>query len=59
MNYLSAENISKAFSDRWLFRNVTFGIGKGEKVALVGANGSGKSTLLNVLASVLPPTKGG
>jgi ATP-binding cassette subfamily F protein uup len=58
MNYLSAENISKAFSDRWLFRNVTFGIGKGEKVALVGANGSGKSTLLNVLASVLPPDEG-
>ena len=58
MNYLSAENISKAFSDRWLFRNVTFGIGKGEKVALVGANGSGKSTLLNVLASALPPDEG-
>jgi ATP-binding cassette subfamily F protein uup len=58
MNYISAENISKAFSERWLFKNISIGISKGEKVALVGANGSGKTTLLNVLAGVFPPDEG-
>lgn len=58
MNYLSAESISKTFGDRWLFKNLTFGISKGEKIALVGINGSGKTTLLNVLAGVFPPDEG-
>ncbi|GHA77778.1 ABC-F family ATP-binding cassette domain-containing protein [Pontibacter akesuensis] len=58
MNYLSAENISKSFSDRWLFKNLNFGISQGQRVALVGVNGSGKTTLLNVLAGKLPPDSG-
>ena len=58
MNYLSAETISKAFSDRWLFRNISFGVSKGEKVAIVGPNGVGKSTLLNILAGSLTPDEG-
>ncbi len=58
MNYLSAENISKSFSDRWLFKNLNFGVSQGQRVALVGVNGSGKTTLLNVLAGKLPPDEG-
>ena len=58
MNYLSAENISKSFGDRWLFKNLNFGISQGQRVALVGVNGSGKTTLLNVLAGKLPPDGG-
>lgn len=58
MNYLSAEFISKSFSDKWLFKNESVGISKGEKIALVGANGAGKSTLLNILAGKLPPDEG-
>ncbi|MDN4163888.1 ABC-F family ATP-binding cassette domain-containing protein [Cytophagales bacterium LB-30] len=58
MNYLSAENISKAFSERWLFKNISFGISQGEKVALVGANGTGKSTLLKVLTGELESDTG-
>ncbi|MCC9136155.1 ABC-F family ATP-binding cassette domain-containing protein [Pontibacter silvestris] len=58
MNYLSAENISKSFGDRWLFKNLNFGIGQGQRVVLVGINGSGKTTLLNVLAGKLPPDEG-
>jgi ABC transport system ATP-binding/permease protein len=58
MNYLSAENISKSFSERWLFKNLNFGISQGQRVALVGVNGSGKTTLLNVLAGKLPPDGG-
>ena len=58
MNYLSAENISKTFADRWLFRDLNFGLNKGQRLALVGVNGSGKTTLLNVLAGKLAPDTG-
>ncbi len=50
MNYLSAENISKSYNENWLFQNINFGVGRGQKIALVGVNGSGKSTLLKILA---------
>lgn len=50
MNYLSAENISKTLSDKILFQNLTFGLEKGEKVALIARNGAGKSSLLKILA---------
>ena len=49
MNYLSIDNISKAFSDKLLFENISFGIEKGEKTALVAANGTGKSTMMKCL----------
>lgn len=58
MNYLSAENISKAYSERWLFKNISIGIGQGEKIALVGANGTGKSTLLRVLTGEIESDSG-
>lgn len=49
MNYISIDNISKAFSDKLLFENISFGIEKGEKTALVAANGTGKSTMMKIL----------
>ena len=58
MNYLSAENISKSFGEKWLFRNVTFGLNRGDKVALIGANGTGKTTFMNVLMGNIPPEEG-
>ncbi len=58
MNYLSAENISKNFSERWLFKNLNFGIGQGQRIVLVGVNGSGKTSLLNILAGHLAPDEG-
>lgn len=58
MNYLSAENLSKSFNDRWLFKDLTIGIGQGEKVALVGENGTGKSTLLKILTGQLKADEG-
>lgn len=58
MNYLSAESLSKSFREQWLFKDLTFGISKGEKVALVGANGVGKSTLLKILTGQLESDSG-
>jgi ATP-binding cassette subfamily F protein uup len=58
MNYISAETISKAYDDKWLFKSVSFGLSRGQKVALIGINGSGKSTLLKVLSGKETPDEG-
>ncbi len=50
MNYLSVENISKAFGARTLFKDLSFGIDEGQKVALVAKNGTGKTAILEMLA---------
>ena len=50
MNLLSAENLSKEFGARNLFSNLSFGLNKGDKMALVANNGTGKSSLLKILA---------
>lgn len=52
MTYLSVEQLSKSFGLKTLFENLTFGISKGDKTALVAPNGTGKSTLLKVLSGV-------
>lgn len=49
MNLLSVENLAKSYGERVLFENVSFGLSKGQKVALVAKNGSGKSTLFRLL----------
>jgi ABC transport system ATP-binding/permease protein len=59
VNYLSGENLSKSFGDRYLFKGLNFGISKGDKVALVGANGTGKTTLMNILTGQQTPEAGG
>lgn len=47
-----------AYDEFWALKNISFQVGKGEAVGLVGKNGSGKSTLLKTIAGVLKPTKG-
>jgi ATP-binding cassette subfamily F protein uup len=56
--YLSAENLGHQFHDNWLFKNITIGINRGRRVALVGVNGAGKSTLLKLLAGYIKPIEG-
>ena len=49
-NYVTVEGLTKTYGEKTLFRNLSFGINKGQKTALVAANGSGKSTLMKILA---------
>ena len=58
MNYLSIENISKAYGERVLFENVSFGINKDQKIALIAKNGAGKSSLLKILIGEDTPDTG-
>lgn len=58
MSILATEQVSHSFHDRWLFKDLHFGLQKGERVALVGINGTGKSTLLSILAERTLPTSG-
>ena len=58
MNYLSAENLSRSYGERVLFQNITFGIDKGQKMALVAKNGTGKTSMLRILAGLEPPETG-
>ncbi|MFC4601040.1 ABC-F family ATP-binding cassette domain-containing protein [Cohnella hongkongensis] len=58
MHLMSVENISKSYSDKTLFENVTFGVETGDKIGIIGVNGTGKSTLLKVVAGIEPPDSG-
>lgn len=49
MNYLSVEQLTKTFGEKKIFRELTFGIDQGQKVAIVAKNGAGKTTLLKCL----------
>ncbi|MGN6213608.1 ABC-F family ATP-binding cassette domain-containing protein [Parafilimonas sp.] len=50
MHYVSAEGITKSFGAGDLFKNISFHISEGDKIALIARNGFGKSTLLKILA---------
>jgi ATP-binding cassette subfamily F protein uup len=58
VNYLSVENISKAYGERVLFEDISFGISKDQKIAFVAKNGSGKTSILNIIAGLDVPDSG-
>jgi ATP-binding cassette subfamily F protein uup len=58
MNYLSVENISKSYGERILFKDVSFGINKDQKIAFIAKNGSGKTTIMNMINGIDEPDTG-
>lgn len=58
MAFVQFSQVSLAFGDRDILKNVTINLQTGSKVALTGANGAGKSTLIKVLAGIVAPDSG-
>ncbi|RZJ66405.1 MAG: ABC transporter ATP-binding protein [Flavobacterium sp.] len=55
---LNIHNLSVSFGGSYLFEEVTFRLGSGDRVGLVGKNGAGKSTMLKILARDFAPDSG-
>ena len=55
---LNIHNLSVSFGGTFLFEEVTFRLGAGDRVGLVGKNGAGKSTMLKMLAGDFKPDSG-
>jgi ATP-binding cassette subfamily F protein 3 len=55
---LNVSNISKSYNAVYLFDGVTFNVGMGDRIALIGANGSGKTTLFEIIAGNITPDSG-
>jgi len=55
---LSCQNISKAFVENQVLKNVSFHIEDHEKAAIVGINGAGKTTLLRIIVGEMTPDDG-
>lgn len=49
MNLLSINKLTKTIGDVELFRDISFGLNEGEKIAIIGINGTGKTTLLRLI----------
>jgi len=58
VNYLSVDRLAKHLGERTLFEDISFGLAKGDKVALIANNGTGKTSLLNILAGQDVPDEG-
>ena len=58
MNLVTAEHLTKSYTERLLFDDTDFSINEGDKIGLIGINGTGKSTLLKLVAGLEEPDSG-
>ncbi|WP_369899894.1 ABC-F family ATP-binding cassette domain-containing protein [Bacillus manliponensis] len=58
MKMLTVENVSKSYGDKPLFNGLSFSIGEGQRIGIIGVNGTGKSTLLKIIAGMEIPDTG-
>jgi ABC transport system ATP-binding/permease protein len=58
MHYVTVEGLTKSYGEKPLFRDISFHIEEGDKIALVALNGTGKSTLLRILCGKEMPDEG-
>ncbi|MFC2145175.1 ABC-F family ATP-binding cassette domain-containing protein [Actinomycetota bacterium] len=52
------KNVSKSFSEKVLFKDISFGVEDNDRIGLVGINGTGKSTFLKILSGQIEPDSG-
>lgn len=55
---LNIHNLSVSFQGEYLFEDLTFRLGNGDRIGLIGKNGAGKSTMLKILAKEMDPDSG-
>lgn len=52
MNLLTIDKVTKGYTDKVLFKEISLGIQEGDKIGVIGVNGTGKSTLLKIIAGI-------
>ena len=55
---LNIHNLSVSFQGEYLFEDITFRLGAGDRIGLIGKNGAGKSTMLKILSKEMEPDTG-
>ncbi|WP_242134527.1 ABC-F family ATP-binding cassette domain-containing protein [Aestuariivivens marinum] len=55
---INIHNLSISFQGEYLFEDITFKLGNGDRVGLIGKNGAGKSTMLKILSREMEPDTG-
>ena len=55
---IEVKSISFRYLEDWVLQDISFQVGKGEFIGVIGPNGSGKTTLLKILYRLLSPQKG-
>ena len=58
MATIEINNLTKQFGNVWAVKNISFNIGKGKIIGLLGPNGSGKTTTLGMMLGLIKPTSG-
>ena len=58
MNLVTAEHLTKSYTERLIFDDTDFSINEGDKIGIIGVNGTGKSTLLKLVAGLEEPDSG-